>query len=273
MDELIAENQQLKKQLADEKQQLADEKQQRADENKKADESTMQLVQSICLQSPWRHLQLGDHTPASESGASSAHSPSPSKSPIMNKLKRKAFRKKCDRKCQIIRCLTSEILMFAHIVPKKDAAKNLESWGIDFLTNSDKTLLLLVGSLEKKFDRGDFCLLLKSVPDTTDEALAVKLLNRSIREDTIQGCELKFKDIEDKFLDVRLNVPSHRCIAKHSYYSIAAAARKGWIELQEFHDLIAQINEQSPDQRKINRLQEWLRSQSEGSPIACVQCR
>ena len=177
----------------------------------------------------------------------------------MNKQRRKKFRVKVSRTCQITKCTASEILKIAHIVPRKTAAQSLREWGVE--PNSDKNMLLLVSALEDSFDKGHFCLLLKSVPGTGEEALAVKILNKSIKDVPIQGTELKFKDLEDSFLDVCGNVPSHRCIAEHSYYSLAAAVKKGWIELHEYFDLLAQIKNQSPEQDKIARVQEWLRSQ------------
>ena len=110
---------------------------------------------------------------------------------------------------------------------------------------------------------------MKIMPGTTEEALAVKILNASILEDTIPGIpgrELKFKDLEGRFLDVCLNTPSHRFIAKHSYFTLAAAASKGWIPLPEYLDLVTKIKDHSPEQDKIDRVKEWIRANSQGLP-------
>jgi hypothetical protein len=255
VDKLLAENQQLR-----EKNEKAEQNLKKAEG--KAEEDMMQIIQSICQQSPWKHLQF-NRVPGSAS-ASSTHSPSSKsiRSPTMNKGLRKAFRILCARICQITGSQDSPILTIAHIVPKKNVAQSMIDWEIEYSCNSAKTVLLLVNPLEASFDRGDFCLLLKPVPGTAEEALAVKVLNGSIKEDTIPGisdCKLKFKDLEDKFLDVRLNVPSYRCIAKHSYYSLAAAASKGWIRIPEYLDLSAKIKDQSPEQEQVAWVQQWLR--------------
>ncbi len=114
------------------------------------------------------------------------------------------------------------------------------------------------------------------MPGTTEEALAVKILNASILEDTIPGIpgrELKFKDLEGRFLDVCLNTPSHQFIAKHSYFTLAAAASKGWIPLlaSEYLALVAKIKDHSPEQDKIDRVKEWIRADSQGSATSRAQ--
>jgi hypothetical protein len=58
---------------------------------------------------------------------------------------------------------------------------------MEFTTDDRKNLLLLLSALEDSFDKGLLCLLMRSVPGTDIEALAVKLLNASIREDIIDG--------------------------------------------------------------------------------------
>jgi hypothetical protein len=169
----------------------------------------------------------------------------------------------------------SELLKSAHIVETHSAVQSLAAGKIRCNTNSDQTCLLL-GSLETSFDRGDFCLLMKIMPGTTKEALAVKILNASIQEDTIPGIpgrELKFKDLEGRFLDVCLDISSHHLIAKHSYFTLAAAASKGWIPLPEYLDLATKIKDHSPQnlvqiskQDKIDRVKEWIRTNSQGLP-------
>ena len=157
------------------------------------------MIEGICLQSPWQFLQFphGDidgKSASSNKSVSSAQSSSSSsglRSPQMNKQRRKKFRVKVSRTCQITKCTASEILKIAHIVPRKTAAQSLREWGVE--PNSDKNMLLLVSALEDSFDKGHFCLLLKSVPGTGEEALAVKILNKSIKDVPIQGTELKFK--------------------------------------------------------------------------------
>ncbi len=234
-----------------ETQQLKEAEQKAEQELIKANEGNMKLIQFICQQSPWRHLQF-DHS-----------SSSPIKPPTMNKVLRNALRELCARICQITGNKDSALLKIAHIVPKKTAVQTLADRKIEHSCNSAKNRLLLVGTLEASFNHGDFCLLLKPVPETAVEGLAVKILNGSIKEDTIPGipgCELKFKDLDNKFLlDVCLNVASYRCIAQHSHYALAAATSKGWIQLSEYLDLSAKIKDHSPEQDKVARVQEWLR--------------
>ena len=235
------------------------------EDKKKSDQDKMIIIEKTCQQSPWRHLQFSDQIPSDKSMASgqSSASSSPTKSPEMNKKKRRAFRRQCTSTCQIPTCVKSEILKCAHIVPRKTVVQSLTDWGIEISPNSHTNVLLLVSTLEANFDKGDFCLLMTPLPGTADEAFTVKILNTSIIDESIPGTELKFKDLEDRVLEIRSNVPSHRCIARHCYYSLAAAVKKGWIESREYFDLIAQIKDQSPEQDKVIRVQEWLRSQRE----------
>ena len=179
----------------------------------------------------------------------------------MNKQRRKKFRVKVSRTCQITKCTASEILKIAHIVPRKTAAQSLREWGVE--PNSDKNMLLLVSAPEDSFDKGHFCLLLKIKIRAWYRrgGLSCKNIEQIHQRCTHPRHRAEVQDLEDSFLDVCGNVPSHRCIAEHSYYSLAAAVKKGWIELHEYFDLLAQIKNQSPEQDKIARVQEWLRSQ------------
>jgi hypothetical protein len=242
----------------------AEEDKKKAEEDKLvAEDEKKKIVQTICMQSPWRHLQFQHDSFDNESASSSALSSSPEKSPSkLGSEKKQNFRKECAGKCMILNAVSALLdnnLKIAHIVPKKTAKQSFQEWKMELKTNNKKNLLLLLSSIEESFDKGFFCLLMRPVPGTGMEALAVKLLNRSISEDFIKDTTLKFKDLEGKFLDLRRHVPSHRCIAKHSHYSLAAAAYKGWIEMPEYLNLIAQIKYQSPEQDKIAWVQRWLK--------------
>jgi hypothetical protein len=146
--------------------QLEEEKRLRIEDMKKSDQDTMMMIEKICQQSPWRHLQFPDQIPSDKlmaSGQSSASS-SPTKSPEMNKKKRKVFRRQCISTCQIPTRMKSEILKCAHFVPRKTAVQSLTDWGIEISLNSHTNVLLLVSTLEANFDKGDFCLLMKPLP-------------------------------------------------------------------------------------------------------------
>ena len=133
-------------------------------------------------------------------------------------------------------------------------------WKFDFTTHTHKNLLLVVNSLEERYDKGEFCFLVKHLPGMDEEALAVKILNKSVIDEPIAGTDFKMRDLEGQFLDVRKHIPSHRCIAKHSFYSLAAAVSKGWMELPEYHALVAQIHFQSPEKAAMDRVREWLQT-------------
>jgi hypothetical protein len=266
------------RQLEDRNREIEADKKKAEDDKKKAEDGQMEMVKIICTQSPWRHLQFERGTFGVESVASSALSPSRTKSPGLNKNKRKDFRTTCSRISQITKIEISDFLKCAHIVPRKTAEASFVQWGLDseLTTDSQKNLLLLYDAVEVMYDQGHFCLVMRPVPGTDREALSVEILNGSIREDTIRGTQLKYKDLEGTFLDTRLLVPSHRCIAKHSYYSLAAAAYKGWIGMPEYSSLVAQIKENSPEQDKIAWVQSWLRSQSGpglfAAPLSVCPC-
>ena len=241
-------------------------RQQVADEKKRAEEELINIIPKICQTSPWRLLQFGTKPTTSATTNSASAS---AKSPVMDKSKRKAFRGICKNVCQLTGEKRPDLLKIAHIVPKHTAEQSFAEWKIRCKINSDKNLLLILVALEASFDRGDFCLLMKIMPGTTEEALAVKILNASILEDTIPGipgCELKFKDLEGRFLDICLDISSHQLIAKHSFFTLAAAASKGWIPLPEYLDLATKIKDHSPEQDKIDRVKEWIRANSQGLP-------
>jgi hypothetical protein len=255
-------------------QQLEDErtvrKQQMADQTKKINDTMMMVIHTIYQQSPWK--------PDTNPAPAVQSSPPSAKSPAVNMDKRNASFPKRAKKYPLSKNRMSELLKSAHIVETHSTVQSLAEWKINCKTNSDKTCLRL-GSLEASFDRGDFCLLMKIMPGTMVEALAVKILNVSIQDDTIPGipgCELKFKDLEGRFLKVCLDIPSHQLIAKHSYFTLAAAATKSWIPVPEYLSLVTkikdQITEQSPEQDKIDRVKEWISANNQGLPPLTQAC-
>ena len=255
-----AENLRLRLKAEEDKRNAEDAKRKAEEDKRNAEEKHMKTIEAICQESPWRHLQFEKIKTTSSNKSGSSKSASAPTSPVMNGDKRKDFRKVCDRTCQVTQCKVSRNLRIAHMVPRKTALQCFADWKFDFTTHTHKNLLLVVNALEERYDKGEFCFLVKPLPGMDEEALAVKILNKSVIDEPIAGTDFKMRDLEGQFLDVRKHIPSHRCIAKHSFYSLAAAVSKGWMELPEYHALVAQIHFQSPEKAAMDRVREWLQT-------------
>ena len=109
----------------------------------------------------------------------------------MSGKKRKQFCIACDRTCQVTQYNVSGNLRIEHIVPRKTALQSFADWKFDFTRDTHKNLLLVVNSLEERYDKGEFCFLVKPLPGTDEEALAVKILNKSVIDEPIAGTDLR----------------------------------------------------------------------------------
>jgi hypothetical protein len=201
--------------------------------------------------SAWKLLRIDDRTAA----------------PVSNipRADKRAFKRKCKNTCQ--GSGIEGVNICAHIWPKHSEEGLRVMFKGKYSIHGGENLLLLQKPIEHAFDSGRICFVLATLPGTREKYIRIKVLDESIRRDTIGGSELTFHDLEERFLDLTDHVVSGTLLSHHSQKAIDFAYVKKWIGSPEKESLMALAKFNSPDCAKAQQVSEWLRSHTpEGSP-------